>query len=261
MGLAKTARTYLRRLDVDLVRYSSHRDLYDEVCRLRRLAALLKVLPDEALRPAIEVLDDARSQLGQDIFALSVNRFKPNGFFVEFGATNGKTLSNTWLLEKRFGWTGILAEPARTWHAALAANREVIVEHDCVWSRSGEVLKFSEVPNEAELSTISDLSGDDRHAASRRGAKEYEVTTIAFTELLSKHSAPPLVDFLSIDTEGSELEILSSLDWDRWKFRAIACEHNFTPNREKIANLLAGLGYQRVYTEVSDFDDWFVLKG
>ena len=54
----------------------------------------------------------SKSQYCQDIFALS----KPpmtSGFFVEFGATDGVQWSNTWLLEKRFGWRGILAEPAR----------------------------------------------------------------------------------------------------------------------------------------------------
>ena len=63
-----------------------------------------------------------KSQLGQEIFALIENDFKRDGFFVEFGATNGLELSNTHLLEKEFGWTGILAEPAKTWHEDLYKN-------------------------------------------------------------------------------------------------------------------------------------------
>ena len=51
----------------------------------------------------------SKSQLKQDIFVLLETGFKRNGFFVEFGATNGIDLSNTYLLEKRFGWNGILA--------------------------------------------------------------------------------------------------------------------------------------------------------
>ncbi len=60
-----------------------------------------------------------RSQLGQDIFALAANKFKRGGYFVEFGATNGIDLSNTYALEKEYGWKGILSEPATVWHEDL----------------------------------------------------------------------------------------------------------------------------------------------
>jgi hypothetical protein len=56
---------------------------------------------------------EAKSQLGQDIFALDFADFKIGGTFLEIGAADGVTLSNTYLLEKRFGWTGVLCEPAR----------------------------------------------------------------------------------------------------------------------------------------------------
>ena len=85
-----------------------------------------------------------KSQLGQEIFALIQNDFKRDGYFIEFGATDGLELSNTHLLEKEFGWTGILAEPAKTWHEDLYKNRSCNIETQCVWSRSGETLSFHE---------------------------------------------------------------------------------------------------------------------
>lgn len=75
---------------------------------------------------------------------LNESEFKRHGLFVEFGATNGLDLSNTWLLEKQFGWTGILAEPATVWHEDLKRNRTGSIDERCVWSRSGEALQFSE---------------------------------------------------------------------------------------------------------------------
>jgi len=258
MSFKKVIKQYLQKFDIDIVRRSANRTALDSGQRLDRLVGLLGVLPENSLRPAIAALPYAKSQLGQDVLALAVNGFKKHGFFVEFGATDGITLSNTWLLEKIFEWNGILAEPARIWHKALGENRGVAIDHECVWSRSAETLKFSEVPSEAELSTLSNLASDDRHANSRRSALQYEVKTVSLNDLLARHGAPQTIDFLSIDTEGSEFEILDSLDWSRWRFNAIACEHNFTANRDRVLKLLTSKGYTRVYTEVSDFDDWYV---
>ena len=89
-------------------------------------------------------LQKRKSQLGQEIFALIQNDFKRDGYFVEFGATNGVELSNTHLLEKEFGWTGILAEPGLVWHKELHENRVCNIETQCVWSKSGETLSFHE---------------------------------------------------------------------------------------------------------------------
>jgi hypothetical protein len=76
--------------------------------------------------------------------------------------------------------------------------------------------------------------------------------------LLDKYKAPRCIDYLSIDTEGSEYEILSNFDFERYQFRAITCEHNFQPAREKIYSLLTGKGYTRKFDKLSKFDDWYL---
>ena len=63
------------------------------------------------------------SQLFQDLFVLFILNQKSNGTFLEFGATNGVGLSNSFMLEKEFGWTGVLAEPSPQWHTKLFENR------------------------------------------------------------------------------------------------------------------------------------------
>jgi hypothetical protein len=85
------------------------------------------------------------------------------------------------------------------------------------------------------------------------------VTTVTLTDMLARNDAPAVIDYLSIDTEGSEYDILAAHDFDRFKFSVITCEHNFTPNREKIFKLLTSKGYRRVMERQSQFDDWYVL--
>lgn len=204
----------------------------------------------------LTLLKRSKSQLRQDLIVISSLNFKRKGYFVEFGATNGLDLSNTYLLERNFNWNGILAEPAKCWHEALKKNRSSHIEQNCVWSVSGEKITFTEaeIP---EISTISNFNDSDSHAAQRKNGKTYNVETISLNELLDKYNAPSSIDFLSIDTEGSEFKILSHFDFDRYSFNVICVEHNHTEMREKIYELLTTKGYVRKYTEFSDFDDWY----
>jgi FkbM family methyltransferase len=217
----------------------------------------LTALPLQAHTELLKYLPKSQSQLRQDLFVLYLENFKRAGFFVEFGATNGIDLSNTYLLETEFGWDGILAEPAVCWQPDLELNRTAAIEKRCVWSSSGGHIEFNEtaIP---ELSTVDTFSYSDLHSVGRKKGKRYMVETISINDLLNEYNAPRHIDYLSIDTEGSEFEILSSVDFERYSFGVITCEHNFTPMREKIHNLLKAHGYSRIFTEISDCDDWYV---
>lgn len=203
----------------------------------------------------------SQAQLFQDTLPLYVLGARRGGFFVEFGATDGMALSNTAMLERDFGWRGILAEPARRWHAALRANRPgAVVDTDCVWEKSGEVLRFAETA-EGELSTLARFAGGDGHARRRRHAVEYDVPTVSLNDLLRRHGAPRDIDFLSVDTEGSELAILAAFDFGHWRPRVVTVEHNHTPARAGILALMQAAGYRRVLTGASLFDDWYLAPG
>ena len=239
-----------------MIKTSNLENLYDQLARSVPLD-LLNNTREDLLKTFLDAVPHSKSQIWQDLFVLSETDFKQGGYFVEFGATNGVDLSNTHILEKRFGWRGILAEPARGWQKALAANRSAAIETKCVYSRSGEILKFSEA-QDGEYSTISDKAGSDHNAALRRRVTEYGVETISLLDMLDKHGAPRVIDFLSIDTEGSELEILQAFDFGKYRFRVITCEHNFTPARQEIQRLLSSNGYVRKFESISQFDDWYV---
>jgi FkbM family methyltransferase len=203
--------------------------------------------------------ENSRSQFKQDVFALMVNKFKEDGYFVEFGATNGFDISNTYILEKQFGWRGVLVEPAKMWQENLIKNRDCNIEFDCVWHTSGELLDFDMV-KEGELSTLSIFSNSDEHAKARQEKITYVVNTISLIDLLKKYNAPKEIDYLSVDTEGSELDILSAFDFNEYRFNCITIEHNFTENREKLKLLLEQNGYKRIFEHLSKWDDWYIAE-
>ena len=217
------------------------------------LLGILKSFP-EYTDEAIGLYSGINGQLAQDFLALCVSKFKSKGFFVEFGATNGLDLSNTYLLEKRFAWSGILAEPGQIWHTELESNRTCSIERSAVWSESGIKLNFTEA-SVPELSTISKFKETDFHA---RTGREYEVSTISLMDLLKKYNAPKKIDFMSVDTEGSEFEILSCLDFSEYSFSFICVEHNFGPSRDAVRELMNANGYLRILEEYSQFDDWYI---
>lgn len=201
------------------------------------------------------------SQLQQDKFAAFITQEK-SGFFVEFGACDGVHLSNTILLEDTYGWSGILAEPSPYYFNLLKDNRKAICDSRCVWSKSGETISFTEVDLDSDkgLSGITELAFQDHHSETRRNNSiTYDVETVSLDDLLDSHNAPQIVDYISIDTEGSELNILEAYSFSR-EFKFISVEHNGTDNRDKIYSLLTSKGYDRILTECSKWDDWYIKK-
>ena len=202
----------------------------------------------------------SRAQIMQDLWVSFELDGQQGGFFVEFGATDGLTNSNTALLESRYGWRGILAEPNPAWHGALQQNRAAAVDRRCVAARSGETIDFL-VVEDPELSTIAAYAGGDHFAEFRRRAVPISVETVALNDLLSDHGAPSTIDYMSIDTEGSEWEILSTFDFGRWHVRLFSIEHNHTEQQTRIDALLTGHGYERVLPELSQWDSWYRWRG
>jgi hypothetical protein len=82
-------------------------------------------------------------------------------------------------------------------------NRSTNIDNNCVWKKSGSTLMFNEV-DAAELSTINTHSESDIHKDFRKQGKIFDVNTVLLNDLLSKFNAPMHIDYLSIDTEGSE---------------------------------------------------------
>jgi FkbM family methyltransferase len=214
----------------------------------------------ESLKFLLRNRINSTSQIYQDLHAAVIHSRLNDGnpYFVEFGATDGISLSNSFFLETRLNWKGILAEPGRSWYPSLRLNRTANISEDCVWSESGQNLDFLEASN-LDLSGLA-VTSTEFHKSRISGIKTYSVKTISLNDLLEFYNAPHHIAFLSIDTEGSEYEILKSLSFDKWKFDFIACEHNFQKNRELVKDLMNSNGYKRHLVHASLWDDWYIRK-
>jgi FkbM family methyltransferase len=242
VGLHLTSRKIFDALSENVVTLQSEREKLSRALTIVALSA-----PSQ---PLVEQIGRSRSQLGQDFFALLANRFKEEGFFVEFGACEGIEFSNTYLLEKEYGWSGILSEPNQAYHAALKENRVASIDHRAVSGKSGQTRDFLAAGVNGSFYELRNMGRWGRLNPS------YTVATVSLFDLLREHGAPARVDFLSIDTEGSEYEILRGFDFSSTRFSTIAIELN--QNESEITSLLSSHGYLRVLSSQSRWDGWFI---
>ncbi len=204
----------------------------------------------------IHELENSRGQCFQDIAALCFSGKKRSGFFAEVGTGNGEQLSNTFMLEKRFQWQGILFEPDRRFHESISRLRTAKLDQRPVYSCDDKVMEFLEVSNSGELSTLSEFRRAD--GRSRKGSR-HEVRTTTLNSAFKHHNAPRDIDYISIDTEGSELEVLQGLDLIYYNVRFLTIEHNFEDGKkEAIQAYLAPFGFRTVLEAFSQMDIWLV---
>jgi len=199
------------------------------------------------------------SQIGQDLAVLKHYNNKKNGYFVEVGASYGISLSNTYLLEQNFGWKGVCVEALPEKFKQLCKNRPTAVcVENAVFSRSGLTLKFDIANSFDMLSGISDYITERWSEKVKSNCSTIDVKTITLTDLLKNVNAPAFIDYLSLDTEGSEFEILKAHDFSKYKFGLIDVEHNWVePTRTNIKKLLLSKGY--TYIGENQFDDCYKI--
>ena len=213
-----------------------------------------------------EKIENFQSQICQDIFASFVVGDKYEKTFLEFGATDGLDISNSYLLESSFNWKGVLAEPSPQWHEALKKNRKnskIITK--CIWKESGKKLDFF-MSDFGELSSLKDFVESDKVSipnnveARLKSGKTISVETISLNDVIKEYFNGNCPSYISIDTEGSEYEILKAFDLDNFKPKVFTIEHNHTENESKIDELLINKGYIRIFRKLTSFDAWYVAS-
>ena len=196
------------------------------------------------------------SQLGQDLEVLRFYNKKEGGFFVEVGASDGIELSNTLLLEKEYKWKGICCEPIPEAFEKLVQNRpNSKCYKEAVYNQTGLTVTFDISRDAHQLSGITNHI--DRHKSVVDTNKvSLQVDTISLVDVLDRANAPSFIEYLSLDTEGSEYEILKNFDFERYTFGLIDIEHNYVePRRSQLYTLLLSKGY--IYKGENQWDDMY----
>lgn len=189
------------------------------------------------------------SQNGEDYYLWSVLGRPLAGFFVEVGAFDGVYLSNTYALEQ-MGWKGVCVEPHPRFFPICQQNRP---NSDCVHAACVGSANVSEVELVAEhLGIYSGVAVADQTLHTKYAAlhKQLQVERInvparTLDAILSKAEAS-CVDLMSVDTEGTELDVLDGLDFARYGPRLLLVEANTVDEAEATQRYLAERGYSQL---------------
>lgn len=182
--------------------------------------------------------------------------FPQGGFYIEAGAHDGIGDSTTYALEQ-IGWKGICVEPSAAFEL-LKRSRKCKVDNRCLWCEDGVEVPFQQLPADPELSGINTCFGDhwDRDGRPHVVIKKKAVT---LTTLLKEHQSPNMIQLLSLDTEGSEYEILRVHDFEKYRLLLVTIEHNrVEAKKKKLRELMLGKGYRIEERNTWDIEDWFI---
>ena len=171
-----------------------------------------------------------------------------SGFFVEVGANDPQRGSQSWPLEQ-IGWTGILVEPQPDLAAQLRQQRKArVVAAACSSPENagGTMTLYLSGPHSSlrpELAVARSIA----HGT-------IDVPTRTLDDILAEAGAPTPLDFVSIDVEGHEVEVLRGFDILRWRPRLILVEDHVT--NLATHRYLSGAGYRLIRR--TGLNGWYV---
>jgi len=198
--------------------------------------------------------ENFKSQYGQDRILLSLLGDRPPGFFVEMGAGDGIDISNSYYFEKELGWNGLLIEPNPDLYGRLIKNRNCLTSNRLCGKEEGIEVTF------LVAGVVSGIVAPPLGYWVQKNIDnpKIKLRTYLLGNILKEFNCPTKMDFLSLDVEGQEVEILKTFPYENYSFDFICIEHNSCwdgpENREVIKGILLFNGYELVQeTSIDDF--------
>jgi FkbM family methyltransferase len=185
------------------------------------------------------------SQEAEDLVLFEIAQFKNSfkGFYVDIGAHHPFRFSNTAIYYQR-GWRGINIDATPGSMIEFRKFRHEDINLECAISLECQE-RFFYVYNEPALNGIDNDRTSQFEGSNYKLVEKIRVKTLTLKSILGmNYEQLPKPNFLSVDVEGHELEVLKSNDWDRYSFEWILCELKV----EKISDL----GHNPVYQYLAD---------
>jgi FkbM family methyltransferase len=195
------------------------------------------------------------SQAGQDKWVYEFFKGKTNGYFIDIGANDGVQYSNTYILEKQLNWNGLCVEADPFVYEKLIKNRNSGCLNYAVTNFIGNS-KF--IPNDMYGGLIDSNNFDDR---------QIEVKCSTFEKIFQDYNIPNLIDYMSLDIEGSEIKALEKFPFNTHDIIILTVEHNLYHGSNKMKNGIYEIlsdKYQICRENVDHlgyaFEDWYINK-
>ena len=196
---------------------------------------------------------------GQDQWVLETLGFKTNGIFLDFGAGDGITGSNTYALERDYGWTGVCAEDHPVRFSQLEQNRTAV--------------KYNYLVHDDFDSCLIDEEGKEIDDPALTG---YTANCITIGQILIQEGLEnSVIDYMSLNIGGQELRALQTVDFSKTQIILISVQHNKYQKYngiDEIFYLLNSNGFERMHLDVcgknplreksvgQPYEDWYYNK-
>ncbi|XP_043207019.1 uncharacterized protein LOC122373234 isoform X1 [Amphibalanus amphitrite] len=211
--------------------------------------------------------DECWGQAEQIRVVQALTRNKTGGFFIESGALDGERLSNTLVLERRFGWTGLLVEPAESnFQRLVSKRRRAWALQACLSHTAGPFTTVFHMTSRGESGTVEDGLTADRLRSQEqnvvntaRPPRQHRATCVPIAAVLRALNRTS-VDFFSLDIEGPEMGVLAHIPWNELDIKILLVENlllfSYNPQMDQMRDLMESQGYIAMRLTM----DWIFVK-
>ena len=184
----------------------------------------------------------------EDTAVLDYFKDRKNGFYVDVGCHHPICINNTYLLYKQ-KWSGINIDVSQFSIDLFNYMRPQDLNYNCAISNRNKIVKLFYQKEFSQLSTIKSIQAK---SVFQGNIKERDIQAFSLDEILNKDKYKNTkIDFLNIDVEGADLEVLEGLSFDKFKPELICLEiHDKEVKKSKIYNFLANKNYELIWSGI-----------